>query len=479
MLAGRAHKKMRDRKAGRAESESSMANDHENAAPKPPPPAKRRTVSFNDDDDFKDNQKDDKKDTKKNRRPSMRSGHLTDTSTKEKLLENDAAIKTELERLESSDSQWRHPIGFGLLSALRILNAPFDPILSNTGYWIQPEDLEDIPAMFDSYLNVNCLYYSLVGVLAIETSLFLEIPPAEAPEYAKWLMTISRFCWATNGMWSLAAVVTSFHILWSMYVTPTWAKRRFLFDNSRTISIVYALGAPNFGIMLTGTITGVMGNIFIQEGFSTKDWVSAAMGLGLGGTVVLIFVLCSGSLINKTLRPWKIADDNLNERKRRFTDMTGRSVRNFLTTRSSLGDDFDESKSNDWRDWKEDPDGPLVFHDIDAAGFGPLDMPYVAHKLCDAGFTMEMLQRVNNDLLLDKLLEGAEIDKAGDRLRLILFIRDGVHVSTDNSLKMSYLGGGKIPPENESDLAFRNFEELIASASKADTIEKTCGQGKQ
>ena len=102
--------------------------------------------------------------------------------------------------------------------------------------------------MFDSYLNVNCLYYSLVGVLAIETSLYLPIPDPSAPAYAQWLITVSRFCWAANGIWSMAAVVASFHILWSIYATPTWAKRRFVFDNSRTISTVYALGAPNFAM---------------------------------------------------------------------------------------------------------------------------------------------------------------------------------------------------------------------------------------
>ena len=95
--------------------------------------------------------------------------------------------------------------------------------------------------MFDSYLNVNCLYYSLVGVLAIETSLTLPIPEPDAPSYAQWLITISRFCWCANGIWSMSAVVASFHILWCIYATPTWAKRRFVFDNSKTISVVYAM----------------------------------------------------------------------------------------------------------------------------------------------------------------------------------------------------------------------------------------------
>ena len=67
------------------------------------------------------------------------------------MFEHDEALRNEVERLEQFDADWKHPMGFNMLSALRILNAPADPVLSNTGCWIQPEDLDDIPAMFDSY----------------------------------------------------------------------------------------------------------------------------------------------------------------------------------------------------------------------------------------------------------------------------------------------------------------------------------------
>lgn len=83
----------------------------------------------------------------KRKRPPVRkrSSHLLDTTAKEKLIENDTALKKELERLEASDSHWNHPVGFNLLAALRILNAAGDPVFRNTGHWIQPEDVEDIP----------------------------------------------------------------------------------------------------------------------------------------------------------------------------------------------------------------------------------------------------------------------------------------------------------------------------------------------
>mmetsp|Transcript_27365 Transcript_27365/g.41411 ORF Transcript_27365/g.41411 Transcript_27365/m.41411 type:complete len:171 (-) Transcript_27365:359-871(-) len=169
--------------------------------------------------------------------------------------------------------------------------------------------------MFDSYLNVNCLYYSLVGVLAIELSIRMKVPAADAPPLGQWLVTISRFCWCANGLWSLAAVVAAFHLLWCVYVTPMWAKRRFVFDNSRAVSLVYGLGAPNFGMLIIGIITGTMGNIVNQAGHTSKDLISAGAGLFVALVVTLIFVLCSGSLIAKVIRPWKIADENLMEKR--------------------------------------------------------------------------------------------------------------------------------------------------------------------
>jgi hypothetical protein len=166
-------------------------------------------------------------------------------------------------KLEAVDSTWSNPTEFSFFSALMILNAAYDPVYLNTGYWIQPEDLDAIPTMFESYLNVNCLYYSLVGVLAIKTSLFLENPPEDSSITEKWMIIVARFFWAANGLWGLAAVVTSFHILWAVHATPKWARRK-IFDNSRALSIVYALGAPNFAFLLIGTISGVMGHVLAQ-----------------------------------------------------------------------------------------------------------------------------------------------------------------------------------------------------------------------
>jgi len=88
-----------------------------------------------------------------------RSEHLSDVSRQEikRIEDNEQALKNELARMEATDSQWNPPMGFGFLQGLRVLNAAADPVLAKNGHWIQPEDLDDIPAMYDSYLNVNCL----------------------------------------------------------------------------------------------------------------------------------------------------------------------------------------------------------------------------------------------------------------------------------------------------------------------------------
>ncbi|KAL7492189.1 hypothetical protein ACHAWT_001371 [Skeletonema menzelii] len=344
-----------------------------------------------------------------------RSGHISDVSRQDvkRTDDHEEALKNELARMEATDSQWDPPMGFGLFQALRILNAPVDPLLTKNGHWIQPEDLDDIPAMYDSYLNVNCLYYSLVGVLAIETSLFLEVPPENASTACKWLITVSRATWCANGVWSMAAVVGAFHTLWALYATPRWARRNFIFQNARTIASVYVLGAPNFALMLIGTITGVFGNILAQEGYETRDWVAAAIGLGLGLSVAVVFILCSGSLIAKVIRPWKLANDHLVKAKRRHSD-TGVSIDAFY-------DNYEYG--NVANDKMNEPDFEIP--DVHAAGLAGLNMTAVSHLLTDAGLTLEKMQRVvNNEVLLDNLIKSAGVDKAGDRLEVILYVRD-------------------------------------------------------
>lgn len=167
------------------------------------------------------------------------------------------------------------------------------------------------------------------------------------------------------------------------------------------MTAVYSFGAPNFLLLILGIVTGVLGNVFNQEGYTNKDWISAALGLGLGCTITMIFIIFSGNLISQVIRPWKIAEQNLKTQQQLFPQ-TGRFVDQF----------YDNNIPDD------DP------NDIIEAGFGQLEMPLVAKKLCSAGLTSEMLQRVNNELLLDQLLQGAGVDKAGNRLRVILYIRD-------------------------------------------------------
>lgn len=85
-----------------------------------------------------------------------------------------------------------------------------------------------------------------------------------------------------------------------------------------------------------------------------------------------------------------------------------------------FGDDFYDNYGE-----KEDPDGDFQIHFIDDAGFGNLGMPLEAQKLCAAGLDLRMLQRVSgNELLLDQMLKDAGVEKVGNRLKIIIFVKD-------------------------------------------------------
>lgn len=176
------------------------------------------------------------------------------------------------------------------------------------------------------------------------------------------------------------------------------------------------MGAPNFALMLIGSITGVMGNIVTQHKFTNMDWISAAAGLSLGTTVTFIFVLCSGSLIAKVVRPWKVADENLRDQRLRWSKTAMR--------RGSTDEFFENRRQSSIQSTDDDTGEDLAIYDIDEAGFGPLEMSFIAQKLCGAGLTMEMLRKVKDEVLLESLLRESGVDKAGDRLKIIFFIRD-------------------------------------------------------
>lgn len=344
---------------------------------------------------------------RKNNFGRKRSGHLIEKFTERTDLGYENALKYELNSIEAEDSQWSHPIGFSMLSGLRLLNLPFDPILNNTGHWIQPEDVDDIPSMFDSYLNVNCLFYSLIGVLAIETSLSLEVPPADASATTQWFLAISRFCWCANGIWCIAGVVCAFHILWAVYATPNWAKRKFLLHNSKTLSFVYAMGAPNFFFLILGIVTGVLGNILLHENYR-MSLISALAGLTISVAVGLSFVMCAGSTLSKAIRPWKVAHDNITSRKEQWT----RGDDEFYDNYGDKEDDYDDENFDAINTAKMD------------AGWTGLGVPFLEDKLYSAGLRLDMMKELDNLVMADRLIESAGIDKAGDRLRVLLYVKN-------------------------------------------------------
>ena len=117
-------------------------------------------------------------------------------------------------------------------------------------------------------------------------------------------------------------------------------------------------------------------------------------------------------MIAKTIRPWKLANDHLVKAKRRHSE-AGVSIDDFY-------DNYEFG--NIANDKMNEPDFEIP--DVHAAGLAGLNMAAVSQLLTDAGLTLEKMKRVNNEVLLDTLIKSAGVDKAGDRLEVILYVRD-------------------------------------------------------
>ena len=176
----------------------------------------------------------------KKRGSSVLSHVLASHRKEERRLEDDLVRQT-VQEIEADDS-WKHPISNNILGSMRIFNAFTDPVLRRTGDWVLPEEPDDIPVMYESYLHVLTVYYSLVGVLSAEMGLSMNAPdPETTPKLYQYINLVSRVCFVANTTWSFGAVVSAFHLLWALYATPAHVRRRFVLENPHQFSAVSVL----------------------------------------------------------------------------------------------------------------------------------------------------------------------------------------------------------------------------------------------
>ena len=128
--AGRAARRRRERKREKERKEGERIDAAADAG------GTNRRASFTKQgvrfsDDFEDNAGRSHPSNPKNPPVRKTSSHLTDESviaSRDKLEENDAALLAEVSRLET-DPKHKPVMGFkNLINALRILNAPIDPV---------------------------------------------------------------------------------------------------------------------------------------------------------------------------------------------------------------------------------------------------------------------------------------------------------------------------------------------------------------
>lgn len=145
------------------------------------------------------------------------------------------------------------------------------------------------------------------------------------------------------------------------------------------------MGAPNFFLTLVATGTGAIAHAAEQP--DAEIGVPAILcGIIFGFLITVYLAVTGGSLLAKSMRPWKQA---------------------FLKV-ESLG-------SQDQEKQKEE-------------GFAASAKIPISNEIMDriesAGLTMPLLKALNNEILLEKLLVDAGVQSPGDRVRVILAVRE-------------------------------------------------------
>jgi len=332
----------------------------------------------------------------------IRASHKAVSSRVEKAEDED--LKLHLKAIEA-DGRW-HPTGRKWWTPLLIILGFFHPAYRNTHKYLLPENQEDIVDMTESYFAMLTLFYSLVGVMAVEMSLSESPVELETESGARLvLISLSRLGWFALGPLCLTCVAGCIHVVWSLQAISPHVRRRFVLDHQLFFSMPYSLAPICFVLLHISIISGSVASALRAQ----ADWLrlSEITGLVLGTVPAVALVYASGHIMEDAFRPWWLADKRKSMAdKYRSESQKGTAVAESTNKMSSIEDE--ETKSN------------LV----------ALGLPFVEELLALDGLTwktlMSLLKETGSHALLDSMLFGVGVEKAGHRAAIILRLQRSV-----------------------------------------------------
>lgn len=321
----------------------------------------------------------------------------------------DGVMAIEQDRLDD----W-HPTGRKWYTPLKIILGIAHPAFRYTHRYLQPEDQESIADMMESYLSMLTLFYSLLGVMSVE----LALSPVEGLEGLDGrdavlvLTSVSRLGWFAIGPICLTGVAAAIHVIWSMQAVPVNKRRRFLLDNQTYFSMPYAMAPPVFVLLHVSLLSSCSASILRAE----SKWLRycEAIGLVVGMLPVLPLVYASGAIMEGAFRPWSQAAE-VKKQADKYGEMPGETGTDTDTT--------DRNEGNDLRDHLSDLGLEFCLELFELQGL-------------DWATMVAIVKNTGSFSLLDKMLGGAGLDKAGHRAAIILEIQKEIERKEGNAPKV-------------------------------------------
>eukprot|EP00941_MAST-03F_sp_MAST-3F-sp1_P002604 g2604.t1 len=326
-----------------------------------------------------------------------------------KAIAEDDALRANVAMVESSSDNW-HPTGRHFFSPLKILLGILHTAFRNTHAYLQPEKQEDIVEMLESYLSMLTLFYSLVGVAAVE----LSMEPVDLADnvsdnsFEVITASISRAGWFALGPICLTAVAASIHSLWSIQAVPVHKRRRHLLRHQFHYSLPYAVAPPTFLILHISIFSASASSVAQAPNAWFK--YTGIVGMVIGFLPILPLVYTSGAMIEDAFRPW----------------VKGATIQNIYKNKNKTQPTVDDDGINYNASATDTTSVDLPGHKCTELhrNLQELGLGFCEELIELEGLNWETMQNIcettQSFLLIDRMLESAGIAKAGHRCEIIL-----------------------------------------------------------